>query len=45
MKTLLVASISSDKSKATHEGAIRGLVGIGGGKVEGSGVKVVGVGL
>jgi len=32
MKTLLVASISSDKSKATQEGAIRGLVGIGGGK-------------
>ncbi|KAJ8591935.1 TAF-domain-containing protein [Rhizopogon salebrosus TDB-379] len=47
MKTLLVALISSDKSKGTREGAIRGLVGIGKeavrkGLVEGGGVKVVG---
>ncbi|KAG1732405.1 TATA box binding protein associated factor-domain-containing protein [Suillus paluster] len=46
MKTLLVALISSDKSKGTREGAIRGLVGIGKeavrkGLVEGGGVKVV----
>jgi len=47
MKTLLVALISSDKSKGTQEGATRGLVGIGKeavrkGLVEGGGVKVVG---
>jgi len=47
MKTLLVVLISSDKSKVTREGAIRGLVGIGKeairkGLVEGGGVKVVG---
>jgi transcription initiation factor TFIID subunit 6 len=47
MKTLLVAVITSDKSKGTREGAIRGLAGIGKeavrkGLVEGGGVKVVG---
>jgi len=47
MKTLLVALISSDKSKVAREGAIRGLVRIGKeavrkGLVEGGGVKVVG---
>jgi len=47
MKTLLITFISSDKSKGTREGAIRGLVGIGKeavrkGLVDGGGVKVVG---
>jgi len=47
MKTLLVALISSGKSKGTREGAIRSLVGIGKeavrkGFVEGGGVKFVG---
>jgi len=47
MKTLLVALISSDKSKGTLEGAIRDLEEIGKeavrkGLVEGGGVKVVG---
>jgi len=47
ISVLLVASVSSDKSKGTREGAIRGLVGIGKeavrkGLVEGGGVNVVG---
>ncbi|CCL99734.1 uncharacterized protein FIBRA_01756 [Fibroporia radiculosa] len=47
MKTLLLALISSGKSRSTREGAIRGLIGIGKeavrkGLVEGGGAKVVG---
>jgi transcription initiation factor TFIID subunit 6 len=47
MKTLLLALISTDKSKGTREGAIRGLIGVGKeairkGLVEGGGAKVVG---
>ncbi|KIL66785.1 hypothetical protein M378DRAFT_74702 [Amanita muscaria Koide BX008] len=47
MKTLLLALISSGKSRGTREGAIRGLVGVGKeavrkGLVEGGGAKVVG---
>lgn len=47
MKTLLLALISSEKSRSTREGAIRGLIGIGKeavrkGMVEGGGAKVVG---
>lgn len=47
MKTLLLALISSGKSRETREGAIRGLMGVGKeavrkGLVEGGGAKVVG---
>ena len=47
MKTLLLALLSPEKKKATREGAIRGLIGIGKeavrkGLVEGGGAKVVG---
>ncbi|EPT05360.1 hypothetical protein FOMPIDRAFT_1111798 [Fomitopsis schrenkii] len=47
MKTLLLALISSEKSRSTREGAIRGLIGIGKeavrkGLVEGGGAKVAG---
>ena len=47
MKTLLLALISTEKSKGTREGAIRGLIGVGKeairkGLVEGGGAKVVG---
>lgn len=47
MKTLLLALLSAEKKKATREGAIRGLMGIGKeairkGLVEGGGAKVVG---
>ena len=47
MKTLLLALISPAKSKATREGAIRGLIGVGKeavrkGLIEGGGAKVVG---
>ena len=47
MKTLLLALVSTGKSKGTREGAVRGLMGIGKeairkGVVEGGGAKVVG---
>ena len=47
MKTLLVALVSSGKSKGTREGAIRGLIGVGKeavrkGLMEGGGAKLVG---
>ncbi|KAI0685350.1 TATA box binding protein associated factor-domain-containing protein [Cytidiella melzeri] len=47
MKTLLLALISTGKSRGTREGAVRGLMGIGKeairkGVVEGGGAKVVG---
>ena len=46
MKTLLLALVSTDKSRGTREGAIRGLVGVGKdairkGLIEGHGAKVV----
>jgi transcription initiation factor TFIID subunit 6 len=47
MKTLLLALISTGKSKGTREGAIRGLIGVGKeavrkGLVEGGGARVLG---
>jgi hypothetical protein len=46
MKTLLLALVSTGKSRGTREGAIRGLVGVGKdairkGLIEGHGAKVV----
>lgn len=47
MKTLLVALLSTGKSRGTREGAIRGLVGVGKeavrkGLLEGGGARTVG---
>jgi hypothetical protein len=46
MKTLLLALVSTGKSRGTREGAVRGLVGVGKdairkGLIEGHGAKVV----
>jgi transcription initiation factor TFIID subunit 6 len=47
MKTLLVALVSTNKSKGTREGAVRGLTGVGReavrkGLIEAGGARIIG---